>query len=342
MRFVHTLVAVLVAMVVLPAVGRSGSVLAQLTITVEATPVATPVEGATVELTVEPAEVVEPAEGPTENGQPEEALSPEAQRQRMIEQQAAQFEPMIRRHLEADLELLRTLQGDLPLETRRAIGQAGEQAVKDAALCASEAIHAAQQPPVAQLPNAGDLANAFAEGFARAIGLPAPRPKPPPPRAEASPPDPFDALRAALMASVVEQVGEEGAATFAEELSKRDERRQRAIVRRLVASLEAHLFLTTKQQDEIEAALGEAWQEGIAIAAESQMEMNGRKIYLGLPYELVLPHLTAAQQAQLGDGKESRQMEESNRQHRLQSRIWRQMNMMNMGQPAERDPWWFE
>jgi hypothetical protein len=143
------------------------------------------------------------------------------------------------------------------------------------------------------------------------------------------------------MAGVVEHVGEEVAARFAAELSLREDRRRKTVVRRIVATLDEDLFLTSRQQEAIEAALGSEWDDGIDIAADAQMEMNGRKVYVGLPYDRVLPHLTAAQQDRLGDGKESKDLLTNGHNWHF-NRLWRRMNMMNFGLTTERDPWWFE
>lgn len=338
----HRVAAGLVAAVVLPSFDRPGSVLAQVTITVEGDGGTVPIEGIAVEVIVAPAEAVMPAEGAGADGQPDGPLTPEAQRRQMILQQAAQLEPMVMQQLLADLQLLRTLEGDLPLEARRAIGKGGEIAAKETALRASEAIHtvqAQQQGPVQ--PDLGEMVNVVAETINGLLGIAPPAPKPAPP-AEASPlPDPFDHLRSALMAGVVEHVGEEVAARFAAELSLREDRRRKTVVRRIVATLDEDLFLTSRQQEAIEAALGSEWDDGIDIAADAQMEMNGRKVYVGLPYDRVLPHLTASQQDRLGDGKESKDLLTNGHNWHF-NRLWRRMNMMNFGLTTERDPWWFE
>ena len=199
----HRVAAGLVAAVVLPSFDRPGSVLAQVTNTVEGDGGTVPIEGIAVEV------IVAPAEGAGADGQPDGPLTPEAQRRQMILQQAAQLEPMVMQQLLADLQLLRTLEGDLPLEARRAIGKGGEIAAKETALRASEAIHtvqAQQQGPVQ--PDLGEMVNVVAETINGLLGIAPPAPKPAPP-AEASPlPDPFDHLRSALMAGVVEHVGE--------------------------------------------------------------------------------------------------------------------------------------
>lgn len=339
----HGLAAGLVATGLLFAVDRPTVVFAQVTITVEGDRVAAPVEGVAVEVTVAPAEAAMPADVAGEDGLPDGPLTPEAQRRRMILQQAAQFEPMVRQHLVADLQLLRTLKGDLPLEARRAIGRAGESAVKETAILASETMNPEQERqhlPVQ--PDLGEMVNAVADTINGLLGIAPPAPKAPIAAVASVPPDPFDHLRTALMAGVVDHVGEDVAALFAAELANREDRRRQAVVRRVVAMLDEDLFLTSAQQAAIEAALGGEWDERIDIAADSQMEMNGRKVYVGLPYDRVLPHLTAAQQARLGDGKESGEMLQMNRLNWLHTRLWRRMNMMNVFPATERDPWWFE
>lgn len=283
-----------------------------------------------------------PAEGAGEESQPAGPLSPEVQRQQMIQQQALQFEPMVRAHLLADLQLLRTLKRDLPLEARRAIGRAGQIAVKETAILVSESMNPKQeQQPAAAQSDLGEMVNAVADTINGLLGFAPPAPALPPAAEPSALPDPFDHLHTALMAGVVEHVGDEGATQFAAELAKREERRRQAVVRRVVAMLAEDLFLTSRQQESIEAALGREWDERIDIAADSQMEMNGRKVYVGLPYDRVLPHLSAAQQARLGDGKESGEMLQMNRLNWLHTRLWRRMNMMNVF-PATEDPWWFE
>ena len=268
-------------------------------------------------------------------------LTPEAAARQQIEQMAAQYEPMLMRLLQDDLELLRTLHGDLPVEARRAIVAAGEEAVKKGALAFSEAMNT---PHVVPAPPQG-VAGGFFGAVGRAFGLPIP--EEPARRAEGAEKaearkkliDPCQLVSDAVAASLVEQIGEEHGADFRDQLSRREKRSRAATVRRLVGILDDELFLSAKQREAIEAAIGEKWNEGLAMALDHQMEINGRKIYPGLPYERVLPHLTPAQQSKLGDGEQSREIFGSNRQGRLQSKFFRRANL---AQQAERDPWWFE
>jgi len=271
----------------------------------------------------------------------EAPLTPEAAARQQIEQMAAQYEPMLMRVLQDDLELLRTLHGDLPVEARRAIVAAGEEAVKEGAFVFSEAMNAPQPMPAAPQ----GVAGGFLGAVGRAFGLPIP--EEPATRADGvkkaeaakKPIDPCQLVSDAVAASLVEQIGEEQGRNFLDELSKREQRRRAASIRRLVGVLDDDLFLSAKQRESIEAAIGEKWDEGVAMALDHQMEINGRRIYPGLPYKRVLSHLTPAQQAKLGDGEQSREIFRSNRQGMLQSRFFRRANL---AQQAERDPWWFE
>ena len=267
-------------------------------------------------------------------------LTPEAAARQQIEQMAAQYEPMLTRVLQDDLELIRTLHGDLPVEARRAIVAAGEEAVKEGALAFSEAMNTQQPMPVQRGGAAG-----FINDVVRAFGFPIP--DEPARRADGAQKaearkkriDPCQLVSDAVAASLVEQIGEEHGADFLDQISRREKRQRAASVRRLVGILDDDLYLSAKQREAIETAIGEKWNEGLAMALDHQMEINGRKIYPGLPYERVLPHLTPAQQSKLGDGKQSREIFRSNRQGMIQSRFFRRANL---AQQAERDPWWFE
>ena len=271
----------------------------------------------------------------------EAPLTPEAAARQQIEQMAAQYEPMLMRVLQDDLNLLRTLHGDLPVEARRAIVAAGEEAVKEGALAFSEALNAPQPVPAAPQ----GVAGGFLGAVGRAFGLPIP--EEPARRADGATKaeakkkliDPCQLVSDAVAASLVEQVGEDHGADFLHELSKREQRHRAASIRRLVGVLDDDLYLSAKQRESIEAAIGEKWDEELAMALDHQMEINGRRIYPGLPYKRVLPHLTPAQQSKLGDGKQSREIMKSNRQGMMQSRFFRRANVVSQ---AERDPWWFE
>lgn len=281
-------------------------------------------------------------EDPTPAAAAEEApLTPEAAARQQIEQMAAQYKPMLTRVLEDDLALLRTLHGDLSVEARRAIVAAGEEAVKEGALAFSEALNAPPSLPAAPQGVAGGILGAVGRSFGLLIPEEPARGADGATKAEARKKliDPCRLVSDAVAASLVEQIGEEHGADFRHQVSRREKRRRAATVRRLVGILDDELFLSAKQREAIETAIGEKWNEGLAMALDHQMEINGRKIYPGLPYERVLPHLTPAQQSKLGDGKQSREIMKSNRQGMMQSRFFRRANL---AQQLERDPWWFE
>jgi hypothetical protein len=293
---------------------------------------AAPVETAAPDAPEDPPPAVPAAE--------EVPLTPEAMARQQIEQMAAQYEPMLMRVLQDELELVRTLHGDLPVEARRAIVAAGEKGVKEGAIAFSEAMSTPQPVPA---PQGGD--DGFLNAVGRAFGFPMPeepgRSAEGAKKAEAKkkPVDPCHLVSDAVAASLIEQIGEASGKDFLDELSKREQRRRAATVRRLVGILDDDLSLSAKQRESIEAAIAEKWDEGVAMALDHQMEINGRKIYPGLPYKRVLPHLTPAQQSKLGDGKQSREIMRSNRQGMLQSQFFRRANL---SQQTERDPWWFE
>ena len=278
--------------------------------------------------------VAEPAAEPV-------MLTPEEMARQQVEQMAAQYEPMVGRLLHDHLALLRTLHGDLPIEARRAIATAGEAAVKVAALRLSEALHKPQQvvPPQPQQ-GAGGVVNAIGRAFGVVLRQKEPAKVGDEPDRNADPfPDPGQIVIDAIHTGLVEQIGEERAGDFVDELSRREQRQREATVRRLVGILDDDLFLAAKQRVAIEEALVAGWDEGIVMAIDQQIEVDGQRHYLGLPYELILPHLSPAQQSKLGDGKRSREMFQGNRQSMMQTQFFRRANR---SQQAELDPWWFE
>jgi hypothetical protein len=323
----------LVAVIALESALGSGGAEAQVAIEVDIVEA----ETAPVETAAPDAPEDAPLAGPPAEAVP---LTPEAMARQQIEQMAAQYEPMLMRVLQDELELVRTLHGDLPVEARRAIVAAGEKAVKEGAFAFSEAMNTPQPVPAPQ-GVAGELFDAVGRAFGFPIAEEPPRRADGAKKAEAKKKlvDPCQLIGEAVAGSLIEQIGEERGKDFLDELSKREQRRRAASVRRLVGVLDDDLFLSAKQRESIEAAIGEKWDEGLAMALDHRMEINGRKIYPGLPYKRVLPHLTPAQQSTLGDGKQSREIMRSNRQGMLQSQFFRRANL---SQQTERDPWWFE
>ena len=275
----------------------------------------------------------EPAAEPVN---PDAALSPDAKFRQMDEQGAAQIEQPMFGHLATDLALLRSLHGDLPIESRRKIVKAGEQAVKEAAILASELAHANQRPKGVPVENVGDLANGVAEFVNAIIGLQ--KPPPDPEARSATDNDPREHLAIALKAAVAEVIGEDAVADFSAELSKREDRRRQALVRRVVGILDDELLLSAKQQETIGAVLTEKWDSSLETVLESRMNFNGRMIYPGLPYAQILPHLTAVQRDRLGDGTGHPNFGGDRRQL-LRERMLQRLHMV---QQSPRDPWWFE
>lgn len=314
-------------------VDRRGFVEAQVAIGIDTVPAeAAPADAAVpadpdVDIDVDGAEDVKP-------------LTPEDLARNEIAQMAAQYEPLLLRVLYDHLELLRTLEGDLPPETRLAISAAGEAAVKDATPRLIEEIRSPR--PLVPAPPAGE-GESIVAAVAEAFGFAAPRRKPAGAARAVEPLDPpFDACQLvvdAVSASVVERLGEVRGADFVAEVAGRERRRRAAEVRRLVAILDEELTFSAGQRDAIEEALGGAPGDAISTAIDRQVEYNGRKLYPGLPYERVLPHLSPVQRDRLGDGGECRDFIRSFAPMETHARFFRRANL---SQSAERDPWWYE
>ena len=229
------------------------------------------------------------------------------QRRQQIKQQATHWEQQFTKMLYGDLELLRAVCGDLPRESRRAIATSGEQAAREAALQMAEL----QIPPLAE----------------------------PKPDAEKSPDNPVTIPSAALTKSVAEHVGSEQAKAFAEQLTRRDDRRKAAIIHEIVAVLDSELVLTASQREEIERSLRQQWNDSMMMTLQGIETANGIRVFPGLPGACVSPHLTKAQRQRFLP------QPDANRQQRVawQHQAWMQtVNMLNNVQPAGRDPWWFE
>ena len=230
----------------------------------------------------------------------------EAQRQQQIKLQAQHLEPQFTKLLSGELELIRSVCGELPRESRRKISQAGVEAVKQAALES-----AAQQ-------FGGRLAG---DGDQR-------------PAQKRQPANPAAVILEALDKSLAEQVPGERVAAYREQVAQRNDRQKRAMIRQVVATLDAELFLTSTQWDEIERSLSAAWEDRIFIAMGSMNMINGRRVFPGLLQECVRPHLTEPQRQQLGPSGASNDGQIQN---------WSlQINQLGNIQDAGRDPWWFE
>lgn len=276
---------------------------------------------------------VQGQEGAIGDAQPAEALSPEQQLQQAVEQQTAQFLPLFRSELNSQLDLIRTIQGDIPEAARLGIVRAGENAAKEAARRTSEVMHAPQRAQIRVIPNAGGIVAGVVRGF---LGLNRPQPRPAPPPDE----ERFDGthhLAAALADSLEEHVGDGAARAFEAEMVKRDERRRQAVVHKVVATLDDDLCLSSEQAEAIGEALLAEWDESLMAVTAFNFVTNGdRKAYPGLPRKVVVPHLTAAQRQRFG-GTDENDNEQAYRQH------WARMGPVNRLQRVngiDRDPWW--
>ncbi len=210
--------------------------------------------------------------------------------------QAVQFEGGFTNLLYGELESIRSLCGDIPVESRRSISRAGELAVKAASLRLSRLQHAGLQQPGG--PVAVVVANGFAGAWRALFGLANGKPAEPvvvEKDAPAAADDPFQIMTAALTASVAEHVGAEQGQAFADLVAKREERFRAAAVRRIVERLDADLFLTARQREAIGKSLSENWNSRIAIESVRYQMNQGQPLASKLPAACVKPHLTEAQ-----------------------------------------------
>lgn len=290
--------------------------------------------GGFVAVELVPADAAQVVEGVAiADAQPAQVLTPEEQLRQAVDQQAAQFEPLFRSELNSQLDLIRTLQGDIPAEARRGIVNAGEKAAKEAARRTSEIVHAPQRAQIQhRAADAGGIVAGVVRGF---LGLNRPRPQPQRP-ADVERFDGIHHVAAALADSLEEQVGDAAARAFEAEMARRDERRRQAVVHKVVALLDDDLCLTSEQAEAIGEALLAQWDESL-VAATGMNVMNGdRRVYPGLPRALVVPHLTAAQRERFG-GADENDTEQMYRQH------WGRMGQINRLQRVttiDRDAWW--
>jgi hypothetical protein len=267
----------------------------------------------------------------------------EAQRRQQIKQQATHWEQRFTKLLDGHLELLRTICGDLPRESRRAIAKAGEQAVKDAALRIAELRMGGRVPRGGQAGIVINGGNVVINGVARALQQAvAPEKRPGAAgetKQEKQPADPPGMIAAALAASVAEHVGREQATAFEQQVAQRKDRRREAVIREIVAALDGELFLSAEQRRTIEKALAEKWDDSMALSVQDMHVDNGVRVFPGVPDECVRPHLTAAQRERFRtQPRPNRRGEEP-----WQQQEWTKTgNMLDNLPPAGRDPWWFQ
>lgn len=244
------------------------------------------------------AAVAEPAEDPAA-----------AQRRQQVKQQAAHWEQQLHKVLRGDLELVRTLCGDLPRESRRAIVAAGETAVKEAALRMAELQMGDQHR------REGDHG-----------------PESTPPRS------PVDAVSDAVSRSVATHVGGPRAEAVAGELAARAGRRRQSVIHELVAALDAEVFLTSGQREVIERDLERQWNDGMAVAVEGMHRTDGRRTFPGVPADCIVPHLSPQQRQRLPMPDLDRRPEALAARRR---QAWmHELNTLNTVQTPARDGWW--
>jgi hypothetical protein len=184
----------------------------------------------------------------------------EVQRRQQIKQQATHWEQQLTKLLYGDLELIRSVTGDIPRDARKAIARDGEKAVKQGAL---------------------RLAELQFGGGKRAK--------------EKASDDPTELVSAALVKSLAEHVGSPQATAFTRQIAERSERRQAAAVHAIVAVLDGELFLTAAQREQIERSLLREWSDAMTGALEGMHFVDGRRVFPGLPADCISPHLTDSQ-----------------------------------------------
>ena len=252
----------------------------------------------------------------------------EVQRQQQIKQQTVHWEQQFTKLLHSDLELIRSVCRDLPLESRRAIIRDGERATREAAArLVEEQYGRGKRQPAAGLADR-QAANTPAD-------------------------DPLTLISAALARSLAEHVGDEQAAALSAEFAARAQRRKAAAVRAIVAALDAELFLTASQRQQIEQSLDATWNNPTPTSLHSLEQVaqgmnlavnqggnnlsNNRRLFAGLPDDCVRPHLTEAQQKAFAPQPPNAGPAPGQRQ------AWIQTITLLQNLPASsRDPWWFQ
>jgi hypothetical protein len=248
-----------------------------------------------------------------------------------IRQQAVHWEQQFKKLLHGDLELVRSVCGDLPRESRRAIVRAGEQAAKDASLRLAELQFRDQRrQPQVGFPWQGVVGDVLKKIVQPAAG--------PATTSGGGKPtdDPLTFFSAALAESLKEHVGSEQAEEFSRQLAARSERRKAATAHAIVAALDAELFLTAAQREAIKRSLLERWSDSMCLTLQGMHTNNGVRIFLGLPDECVRPHLTRTQRERF-----QRQpfLDDPSLQRQL---MMQTLNMLNSAEVPKPDPWWAE
>ena len=217
------------------------------------------------------------------------------QREQMIDQQAVHWQGQVTGVLNAELQLIRATvgDGDLPPAARRAVTKAGEAAVKTIAR----------------------------EIAARQMGQ------------SKQTDDVMAPLSVALGAALAEQAGPEQAAGYQRAVEERARRRRAALIAQLVVAIDAEVYLTAKQREELIAALDAQWKDEMAMGlAWSNTDGQGRRGFMGLPAEVLRPVLTQAQRGRIGNAPN---VPAGNLIHIQLNRFF------GNGWSLERDGWWY-
>ena len=260
----------------------------------------------------------------------------EVQRRQQIKQQATHWEQLLTKLLYGELELIRSMSGDIPRDARRAIAKAGEQAVKEAAVRLAELQFGGPR----RRPEAGlgrivinGLGKLIVNGQKIAVEQPAAGGRE---DDENKSGDPASLVSDSLAKSLAEHVGSEQAAVFTRQIAERSERRKAAAVHEIVSVLDGELFLTARQREQIERSLSEKWEEAMALSLEGVHWVDDRRVFPGLPTDCISPHLSEAQRKRFAPQGNGGGGVVSQRQ------TWMRMNVLNNVPAAARDPWWFE
>lgn len=269
-----------------------------------------------------------PADDPAEVQRQQQVKREEVQRQQQIKQQTVHWEQQFTKLFHSDLELIRSVCHDLPRESRRAIVRDGERATKEAAVrLVEEQYGKGKRQPAANLADR-QAANTPAD-------------------------DPLTLISAALARSLAEHVGDEQAAALSDELAARAQRRKAAAVRKIVAALDAELFLTASQRQQIEQSLEATWNNATPTSLHSLEQVaqgmslavnqggnnlsNNRRLFAGLPDDCVRPHLTEAQRQAFAPQPPNAGPAPGQRQAWIQT-----INFLQNLPASSRDPWWFQ
>ena len=248
-----------------------------------------------------------------------------------IKQQAVHWLAQFKKLLHGDLELVRSVCGDLPRESRRAIVRDGEQAAKDASLRLAELQFRDQR----RQQQVGGGLQAMVGDVLKKIVSPAAEPVTTPDAGKPTD-DPLSFFSAALTESLKEHVGSEQAEEFSQQIAARNERRKAAAAHAIVAALDAELCLTAAQREAIKRSLLERWSDSMCMAVQGMHTSNGVRIFPGLPDECVRPHLTRTQRERF---QRHAFFDDPSLQRQF---VMQTLNMLNSAEVPELDPWWAE